>query len=114
MVDFDVRVDYQMEHASSWLWRTKLLKTVIRRRAAIDRMLGGITIHRHYYKLSADQGKADAQSIYGVLLANADGIAMDKSLAAQYHILSGDQGNARVQAGYQSLQEDLGDHNLNQ
>jgi TPR repeat protein len=48
----------------------------------------------HYFKLSADQGHADAQSFYGCCLSNGDGVSMDKSAAAHYFKLSADQWNA--------------------
>jgi TPR repeat protein len=48
----------------------------------------------------ADQGDADAQFRYGVLLYDGDGISTNKSLAAHYYKLSADQGHAEAQFRY--------------
>jgi TPR repeat protein len=47
-----------------------------------------------YHKLSADQGHADAQFNYALLLKKGDVIGMDQSLAAHYYKLSADQRHA--------------------
>jgi TPR repeat protein len=44
-----------------------------------------------YYKLSADQGNATAQSQYGYCLKNGKGIARDLVLAARYYNLAAKQ-----------------------
>jgi TPR repeat protein len=56
-----------------------------------------------FLKLSADQGCADAQFNYAILLLNGDGIARNKSLVARDYKLSADQGNADAQRRYDLL-----------
>jgi TPR repeat protein len=51
----------------------------------------------YYFKLSADQGIAEAQFNYGLSLARGDGIAMNKPLAAHYFKMSADQKNHHAQ-----------------
>jgi TPR repeat protein len=57
----------------------------------------------HYFKLSADQGFAQAQLHYGLLLLTGEGITMNKSLAAYYFKLSADQGIVQAQYSYAVL-----------
>jgi TPR repeat protein len=60
----------------------------------------GESLAAHYFKLSADQGNADAQYSYGIAFAIGQGIGIDKSLAAHYYKLSAAQGNADAQLAY--------------
>jgi hypothetical protein len=62
-----------------------------------------VILAAHYYKLSADQGDADAQFNYGILFSNGEGLAQDKSVAAHYYQLPADQGNADSQVNYAIL-----------
>jgi hypothetical protein len=59
-----------------------------------------LEIPNHYLKFSADQGRAEAQFKYGVMLFYGDGISMNKSLAAHYFKLSADQGQADAQFNF--------------
>jgi TPR repeat protein len=47
--------------------------------------------------MAADQGVASAQSNYGLLLDDGDGIPKNKKLAAHYYKLAADQGHAASQ-----------------
>jgi TPR repeat protein len=47
--------------------------------------------------MSADQGNATAQLLYGSMLFSGDDIEMNKSLAAHYFKMSADQGNVNAQ-----------------
>jgi TPR repeat protein len=64
----------------------------------------GISMNRsyaaHYYKLSADQGYAEAQFDYGMMLSHGEGISMNRSHAAHYFKLSADQSHAEAQFNY--------------
>jgi TPR repeat protein len=64
----------------------------------------------HYYKLSADQGFANAQFNYGVCLETGSGIEMNKSLAAHYFKLAADQGHPQARLRYEGILTDA-DHN---
>jgi TPR repeat protein len=57
----------------------------------------------HYFKLSADQGIAEAQYICRLTLATCEGISMNKSLAIHYFKLSADQGKAEGQFAYRVM-----------
>jgi TPR repeat protein len=50
-----------------------------------------------YFKLSAHQGNADGQWLYGRGLADGIGMARNPMKAAKYFKLSADQGNAQGQ-----------------
>jgi TPR repeat protein len=50
----------------------------------------------HYFKLLADQGIAQAQSNYSLLVVKGEGIPMNKSLAADYFKLPADEGIAEA------------------
>jgi TPR repeat protein len=54
----------------------------------------------HYFKLSADQGRAGGQCNYGLCLHNGEGVSIDLRNAAQYFKLSADQGRADGQCNY--------------
>jgi TPR repeat protein len=47
----------------------------------------------NYCKLPSDEGLADPQFEYGVLLSHGSGIPMNKTLAVHYFKLSADQGD---------------------
>jgi TPR repeat protein len=50
--------------------------------------------------MSADEGDARDQYLYGLMLQQGNGILMNKPLAAYYYKLSADQGDARAQFKY--------------
>jgi TPR repeat protein len=52
----------------------------------------------HFYKLSADQGNANAQLRYGFCLENGIGVAQNLGLATDFYKLAADQGNEIAQA----------------
>jgi TPR repeat protein len=52
------------------------------------------------FEMRAQGGDANAQFHYAVRLADGDGIAMDKLLAAHYYKLSADQGHPDAQFSY--------------
>jgi TPR repeat protein len=47
--------------------------------------------------LSADQGNADGQYVYGISLRDGSGVPIDLPRAAHYFKLAADQGNASAQ-----------------
>ena len=50
-----------------------------------------------WYRLSADQGNADAQYNLGFMYANGLGVPQDEAEAVRWYRLSADQGNALAQ-----------------
>ena len=50
-----------------------------------------------WLKLSADQGNADAQNLYGLFLKDGEGVAMNQRLAIQYIEQAAKQGHAEAQ-----------------
>jgi hypothetical protein len=64
----------------------------------------GISINKslatHYFKLSVDQGQAEAQFGYGIILSHGNGISVNKFLAVHYFKLSADQGQAVAQFNF--------------
>jgi TPR repeat protein len=53
--------------------------------------------------LSADQGHAAAQFNFGGMVFHADGLLMNKSLAAHYFRLSADHGNAMALFNFSAM-----------
>jgi TPR repeat protein len=51
-------------------------------------------------KLSADQGNADAQNMYGTHLETGSGVPQNATKATEYYKLSADQGNLLGQYNY--------------
>jgi TPR repeat protein len=59
-----------------------------------------LTVEAHDFKLSADQGNADRQWLYGLCLQDGRGVPIDCASAAHYFKLLADQGNADGQCSY--------------
>jgi TPR repeat protein len=60
-----------------------------------------------YFKLSADQGHADAQLHYGLYLHTGNVVNRDSVKAAQYFELSADQGSNCAQMLYGIIMRDM-------
>jgi TPR repeat protein len=56
-----------------------------------------------YYKLSADQGNADAQYAYGLLLKNGEGVSKNVLEARRSLTLAADQGNTAARTELRAL-----------